>query len=185
MLQDKLLMKQVKTGSKDALRLIYQKYGRDLLTLAANLLNDKNAAEDVLQDVFISFVQSSPNLHLKGTLKGFLVTCVANRARDLLRKRKRQQTIYLDQTNQAESNVKSPFYNTMYNEELQKLSIAMTRIPYEQREVVVLRLHGDLKFRQIAKFQDVSIKTAISRYRYAINRLRSIMNGELTNETSR
>ncbi len=179
MLQDKLLLRQVKSGSKDALRLIYERYERDLLTLAANLLGEASTAEDVVQDVFVSFVRSAQNFHLRGSLKGYLLTCVANRSRDLLRKKKRKQTVHIAEAEKGESNVKSPFYAALHNEELQKLGSAMTKLPYEQREVVALRLHGDLKFKQIAKLQDVSIKTVISRYRYGLDRLRSIMNGEV------
>jgi len=43
---------------------------------AANLLHDTNAAEDVVQDVFISFVQSADSFHLTGSLKGYLAVCV-------------------------------------------------------------------------------------------------------------
>jgi len=133
----------------------------------------------------VSFVRYVQNFHLRGSLKGYLLTCVANRSRDLLRKKKRQQTVNITEAKKSESNVKSPFYTALCNEELQKLGIAMTDLPYEQREVIVLRLHGNLKFRQIAKLQNVSIKTVISRYRYGLDRLRSLMNGEFTNETGR
>ena len=48
-------------------------------------------------------------------------------------------------------------------------------LPYEQRETIVLRLHGDLRFRQIAKLRNVSIKTIQSRYRYGLDKLRSTL----------
>ncbi|MHC4331906.1 MAG: sigma factor-like helix-turn-helix DNA-binding protein [Planctomycetota bacterium] len=65
------------------------------------------------------------------------------------------------------------------SEELIKLSYALAELPYEQREVIVLRLHGDLRFRQIAKMQRVSTKTVQSRYRYGLDKLRSTLNGEV------
>jgi len=48
-------------------------------------------------------------------------------------------------------------------------------LPYEQRETITLHLHGGLTFREIAEHQDVSINTAQSRYRYGLDRLRSIL----------
>jgi RNA polymerase sigma-70 factor (ECF subfamily) len=102
MLQDRALLRKVKSGRKDALRLIYERYERDLLTLAANLLGEASTAEDVVQDVFVSFVRSVQKFHLRGSLKGYLITCVANRSRDLLRKKKRQRTINIDEAEQAE-----------------------------------------------------------------------------------
>jgi RNA polymerase sigma-70 factor (ECF subfamily) len=179
MLEDRLLVWRFKCGSTDAFRRIYEKYESDLLTLAANLLAEANAAEDVVQDVFISFVQSVEKFHLRGSLKGYLATCVANRARDYLRKKQRQKTVAVDRASQIASNLDEPVQLVANNEELQHLSQAMTKLPYEQREAVVLHLHGDLKFRQIAKLQNVPIKTAQSRYRYGLDKLRSILNGEV------
>ena len=179
MLEDRLLLWKFKRGSRGAFRLIYEKYADDLLTLAANFLNDKADAEDVVQDVFISFVQSVEKFRLTGSLKGYLATCVANRSRDYTRRNKRRQTPAANEPEQAASGAKNPVQLVICSEELHKLSYAMTELPYEQREAIVLRLHGDLRFRQIAKLQNISIKTAQSRYRYGLDKLRSILNGEV------
>jgi len=179
MLEDRLLLWRFKRGSRDAFRLIYEKYAGDLLTLAANLLNDTADAEDVVQDVFISFVQSLQKFRLTGSLKGYLATCVANRSRDYIRSNKRRQTAAISGAEQVVSDKRSPVQLVICSEELRKLSHAMTELPYDQREAIVLRLHGDLRFRQIAKLQNISIKTAQSRYRYGLVKLRSILNGEV------
>ena len=179
MLEDRLLLWRFKGGSRNAFGLIYEKYAGDLLTLAANLLNDKADAEDVVQDVFISFVQSVEKFRLTGSLKGYLATCVANRSRDYIRRNKRRQTAAVNEPEQTTSDAKSPVQLVICSEELHKLSYAMTELPYEQREAIVLRLHGDLRFRQIAKLQNISIKTAQSRYRYGLDKLRLVLDGEV------
>jgi DNA-directed RNA polymerase specialized sigma24 family protein len=51
---------------------------------ATVLLNDVNTAEDIVHDFFVSFAQSGRKLKLDGSLKGYLATCVVNRARDRL-----------------------------------------------------------------------------------------------------
>jgi len=179
MLEDRLLLWRFKHGSREAFRLIYQKYADDLLSLAANLLNDKADAEDVVQEVFISFVQSVEKFHLRGSLKGYLATCVANRSRDYIRKNKRRQNLSINQAKRTTTSVTSPVQLVVLSEELKRLSEAITELPYEQRETIALRLHGEMRFRQIAKLQNISIKTAQSRYRYGLDKLRSILNGEV------
>lgn len=179
MLEDRLLLWRFKCGSRDAFRLIYEKYAADLLTLAANLLSDGSAAEDVVQDGFVSFVKSVEQFRLRGSLKGYLATCVANRARDHIRKKKRQRTVAVNEAEQMLSDAKGPVQLVIRTEELQKLKHAMTELPYHQREVVVLRLHGGMRFRQIAKLQGVCVKTALSRYRYGLDKLRSMLDGEV------
>jgi RNA polymerase sigma factor (sigma-70 family) len=179
MVEDRILVWRFNHGSKDALRAIYQKYADGLLTLAGNLLDDKAGAEDVVQDVFVSFVQRSEKFRLTGSLKGFLATCVANRSRDYRRRSTRRQTAAEKQAERTTPEAKSPLQLVICSEELQKLERALSELPYEQRETIVLRLHGDLRFRQIAKMQNVSTKTAESRYRYGLDKLRSTMNGEV------
>ena len=179
MLEDRLLIYRFRHGSRDAFRRIYEKYESDLLTLAANLLDDASAAEDVVQEVFIGFVQAIEKFHLSGSLKGYLAVCVANRSRDLIRKKQRQRTVAVDEPVQMISNTDGPVQLVIQSEELQRLSCALTQLPYQQREAVVLHLNGDLKFRQIAGLQNVSIKTVQSRYRYGLDKLRSILNGEV------
>ena len=178
MIEDRLLIRRFKCGSKDALRRIYEKYAGFLLTLATALLNDVNAAEDVVHDFFVSFAQSAEKLKLNGNFKWYLATCVRNRARDRLRTRQ-LQTVGLDEVDSIHSDTNEPESVAVSNEALQQLCVAMEELPYEQREVVVLHTKGDMKFRQIAKLQSVSIKTVQSRYRYGLDKLRSSLNGEM------
>ena len=179
MVEDRILVWRFKRGSKDALRAIYKKYADDLLTLAGNLLDDKAGAEDVVQDVFVTFVQSIEKFRLTGSLKGYLATCVANRCRDYRRRNRRGQAACENQAQRATPETRSPLQLMIRSEELEKLSSALSELPYEQRESIVLRLHGNLRFRQIAKLQNVSTKTTQSRYRYGLDKLRSTMNGEV------
>ena len=178
MLEDRLLILKCKRGSRLAFQHIYEKYESDLRTLAANLLDDKAAAEDVVQDVFISFLLIVEKFELRSSLVGYLKTCVANRARNYVKK-KQNQTVKIKEAEQLISKDDEPVQLVIQSEELQKLGFAMSWLPYEQREAVVLHLHGRMKFRTIAQLQNVSIKTAHSRYRTGLDGLKSILNDEV------
>ena len=52
---------------------------------------------------------------------------------------------------------------------------AVALLPPEQREVLTLRIHGELKFREIASLLNISENTAESRYRYALSALRKTL----------
>lgn len=177
-MEDKLLVLRCKRGSRAALRRIYDKYRDDLLILAIALLKDTSAAEDVLHDVFMSFVQRLENFKLTGSLKAYLATCVANRARNW-NKAKRPQAVELDSANAVISNSDGPAEVIVCNEELRRLSRAMAQIGHEQREVITLHFHGGLRFRVIADLQGVPVNTVKSRYRYGIDKLRAILDGEV------
>lgn len=182
MIEDRLLLYKFKRGDSDALRRIYEKYEARLLTVATALLNDIGAAEDVLHDTFVSFAQSAGRIKLEGSLRNFLATCVANRCRDLMRKRSRNIES-LDMAETIACDEKGPEIAAVCSEQLEKLANAIVALPYEQREVIVLHIKAGLMFKQIASLQKTSINTVQSRYRYGIDKLRSLLNSEVKNET--
>ncbi len=174
MLEDKLLILKFKCGSSEALCRIYRKYGDYLLALAAALLEDVNTAEDVVHDVFCKFIESREKFKLAGSLKNFLATCVVNLARDKLRAR-RSQPCELDEATATVLDRNEPEHYAIFGEEARHLNHAIAQLSYEQREVIMLHLRGGMKFREIADLQGISINTAKSRYRYGLEKLRTLL----------
>ena len=179
MLEDKLLIWKFNHGDIEALRDIYEKYKDDLVTLAAALLTDVSSAEDVVHDVFVSFIRSSGKFRLTGSLRGYLATCVANGARNRNKAVRKHGGVALDENEPAARDSNRPQAQAIFGEELQQLTQALEQLPYEQREVLLLHSYSGMKFRAIAKQQDVSINTVQGRYRYALDKLRSMLNGEV------
>jgi RNA polymerase sigma-70 factor (ECF subfamily) len=179
MFEDKHLIRQLRNGSADALGRIYEKYHRFLLTLATALLNDVNTAEDALHDFFVSFARTGRTLKLEGSLKAYLAAGVANRARDRLRAAKRQP-VGLKQAEPIGSVADGPVSTAVCNEAMQLVNKALARLPYEQREAVILHTRGRMTFRAIAAHQAVSPQTVQSRYRYGLEKLKTYLNGQVT-----
>jgi RNA polymerase sigma-70 factor (ECF subfamily) len=178
MIEDELLKWRFKRGSKDALRRIYEKYLNYLLTLAMALLSDAGTAEDVVHDVFVSFAGSTENFKLSGSLRGYLASCVLNRARDHIRSTRRQ-TVAAAGANSASSDPYAPEQSVICTEESVRLNRAIAELPIDQREAIILRVKGEMKFKEIARLQGVSVNTVQGRYRYGLSKLRSILNGEV------
>jgi RNA polymerase sigma-70 factor (ECF subfamily) len=177
MLEDKLLVWKLKHGSRDALQNIYEKYKDDLLALAIALSNDAHTAEDVVHDIFVTFAEFAKKLQLRTNLKGYLLTSIANRIRNLQAQQKRASG--LGGIDVTELSSDTPDEIVISAEQSQRLGNAIGQLPYEQREVIILHLQSGLKFKAIAEFQGVSINTIQSRYRYGLNKLQSILNGEV------
>jgi RNA polymerase sigma-70 factor (ECF subfamily) len=179
MIDEKILVWKFNRGSKDALKMLYEKYKDDLLGLAITLLRDRSLAEDVVHDVFVSFAGTTGSFQLSGTLKGYLSTCVANAARDRNRLRA-SRDVELDAAEGMSSNSGNPFKQAIDCEQSERSTQLLGRLPYEQREVVVLHLHQEMRFKEIAEALGISINTAQSRYRYGLEKLRSIISSMVT-----
>ncbi len=179
MLSDKILVWKVKHGCTESLRRIYEMYKDDLLTLANALLNDNNAAEDVVHDVFVSFAASAGKLQLRKSLGGYLAMSVRNLVRDRFRSQKRHYE-KLSEIEPPKVDFNTPEQAASDKESESLLRNAIAQLPYEQREVVVLHLRGGLTFGRIAAMQDVSINTVQGRYRYGLDKLRSMLDGQVS-----
>ena len=179
-MEDKLLIWKFKRGSREALRRIYDKYHSQLLKLAVVLTSDPDTAEDIVQDVFTRFAQSASRFGLSGSLRSYLITSTLNGVRNQRRSNRRRRARSLDGAGHVPSMARRPDQWAVLSEHLEHLSGAMACLPYEQREVITLRIEANMTLRQIAGMQKTSVSTVNARYRYGIEKLRSLLNGEVT-----
>jgi RNA polymerase sigma-70 factor, ECF subfamily len=174
-MDDQDLVRKLQGGDAAALRAIYEAHKDHLLTVAAGLLLDRSLAEDALHDVFVAFAGQARQVRVRGSLKAYLAACVANRARDELRRKARGPASAAGLEESA-SPTRGPLEMASDCEEADRLRAALAELPYEQREAVVLHLQADMTFAELATEQAVSINTVQSRYRYGIDKLRSFLN---------
>ena len=178
MREDRVLTRRFNAGDMDALRRIYEKYKPALLSVAAALLNDSAAVEDVLHDVFVRFASQAGWFRLNGSLKGYLAVCVANRARNVNREG-RHVAGRPGEVESGPSSDTSPCEAAGQTEQRLVVARALAQLPDEQRQVIVLHVLGAMRFRQIARQTGESANTVASRYRYGLAKLQSLLNGEV------
>ena len=179
MLEDTLLRHRFNRGRKDVLPRIYEKYKHELVTLATALLQDKSRAEDAVHDVFVALLEPQRRLTIKQNMKGYLATAVANTARTKNKTAVNHQAVSAENIRPLEDGLPGPDCKAIFGEQKRHLVEALAQLPYEQREVILLKIFSGLKFKTIAKEQNLSINTVQGRYRYGLEKLRTLLNGEL------
>ena len=175
-IEDQLLVLKLNRGDKAALHRLYEKYKDCLVTLAGALLMDRSGAQDVVHDVFFSFMQQMAHFRLTGSLKGYLSTCVANHARNCNSTWRRRPGGPSDESDREND---GPIKKVLLDEQTQQIAEALDKLPDDQREVVALRIYADQRFPEIARHQRVSVNTVEGRFRYAIAKLRKILHDEV------
>ena len=139
----------------------------------------------MVHDVFTTFIRSCGKLRLAESLKGYLTTCVVNNVRNVNKAGKRERIASLERAGEIAADTNGPDLLAIFGEQSQRLARALSQLPYEQREVLLLHLYSGLTFRAIAKLDGRSINTVQGRYRYGLAKLRSLLNIEVEDETSR
>jgi RNA polymerase sigma factor (sigma-70 family) len=183
LLSDRALVRKFRGGDPEALLAIYQRYRDYLLSVAMAMVCDMDRAEDAVHDVFVSLAQKRREFRFRGNLKAFLAVSVVNRTRDMFRRQSVRTAAPLDPDAQIVSESSAPEQIAMLNEQCRRLAVALGQLPEAQREVLILRHKCGLPLREIAKVQQTGISTVHARYQYGLNTLRTLMNGELDDET--
>jgi len=152
-----------------AYRKAYDRYGAALFTVALRMLGNTQDAEDAVQEVFTALVRSREKLLQVANLKAYLFTSLRNAAGQIYGRRQKLAITGLEETQWSTD---SPSDHVAQAEGLWEM---VGRLPLEQREVLALKIHGELTFREIGKIYGISPNTAASRYRYALQKLKKLL----------
>ena len=149
--------------NSEQIEVLYRKHGAALLLFAVSISGDRGHAQDVLHQVFLKLIENGSFTQAKD-IKAYLFACVRNAALNNSRRENRHAPL------EEDSIWFSPPERDYAGE--RNLRQALSALPEDQREVVVLHIWGELTFSEIGDLLRVSANTAASRYRYALERLR-------------
>ncbi len=153
----------------DSWKTWFQHYGPKLLLCARQWTRSAADAQDVVQEAFVRYWRHQR--HLPGEPMALLVTSVRRAAFDLARRDDRRQG---REERALEPETEGVQFETPLEGDERRAAVerALQGLPAEQREVLVLKIWGELTFEEIARELSVSPNTAASRYRYALAGLR-------------
>jgi RNA polymerase sigma-70 factor (ECF subfamily) len=161
-------------GDQRAFVVLYDRFAVRMYRAAVRILGSREDAEDVVQDVFLAAVRSRERLGDVRDLTAYLFAALHRAAgRCALR---RARALQLSPAAVEEAIAPIP-QSPSEIPDRQRLEQAVRALPDEQREVLTLKIDGELTFAQIAQVMEVSISTAASRYQYALRKLKTSLTG--------
>jgi len=179
----KLKDKRLTREQAEQWRLWMQRHGAALVLFARQWSSTAADAEDAVQDGFVKFWKTRVRARDE---VAYLYACVRSAAMDLGRSSRRRDARERDAREReasASSSEASAFEIPAERaERLAMIESALNQLPGDQREVVVMKVWGELTFAQIGQALGVSLNTAASRYRYALGRLEADLSEEVARE---
>ncbi|HWA84592.1 MAG TPA: sigma-70 family RNA polymerase sigma factor [Opitutus sp.] len=153
----------------------FELHGPKLLLCARQWTRSRADAEDVVQDAFVRFWRRQRQL--PGEPLALLLTSIRRAALDRARRESRRGAREEDALAGDADDLGLFGTAAEVDDRRRAIESALLRLPSEQREVLVLRIWGELTFAAIAHQLDVPLNTAASRYRYALAALRHELTG--------
>lgn len=166
-----LLLQQ---GDLDALGVLYDRHRHRVYRAALGITNDREAAADLLQDVFLRMYRFAYRIDPARPLEPWLYRVTVNLAYTWVKRRKRWLSYLLEVGQWLSREVRpGPAQQVEIDEEAQVVRKAVASLPIAQRLVVVLYYVNGLSFEEISEILDVPVGTVKSRMHYARNTLKT------------
>ena len=149
---------------------LYDSHAQALYAFAIDLTRSETEAADILQEIFCRIAAKPALLRAVRDERAFLLRMVYTRVVDASRRRAVRQRLaeqspplFADAADPDEAEFRA------------RLAAALAALPDEQRAVVHLKLWREFTFEQIAAALDIPPNTAASRYRYGLDKLRTLL----------
>ena len=182
---DDELMAAFIVGDAAAMETLYLRYRQSVYSWLLRMTGDAAEAEDIYQDVWLKVIRSASN-YRSGNFRAWLWQIVRNNTTD--RMRKKSPSLVLDApvcaAGEGEHTVVDQLSDDaaanalMQIEESERKSAvcdAIDALPAAQREVVLLRITGELSFKEIADMLAAPIGTVLARMHNAVKSLKAAL----------
>lgn len=173
---DTELLSRYCSGDGDAFAEFYRRHGNGIYGYALSLTADETEAADLAQELWLAFVRKPARLAQAKNARAYLYRSLRNLHVDRLRALQRERRA-LDVDVPA-TRLFKPTDARLTDERAEMLEQAVRNLPENQREVVLLKIYGDLSFQEIAAVLDENPRTVESRHRLALKKLRERLGEE-------
>ena len=172
-LSDSELIVMWKGGDDRAFEMLYRRYAVQLLALALNKTSDREIAEEIIQDAFLSLFLKKQTADSIKNLSAFLYTTVKNKVIDHYR-RKKSVKQFQDENQYLLTDTDNSTVQTIEFRELKAhIAVRVDGLPKKCKNVFVLSRDHHMTNKQIAMQLEISENTVEQHMRKAIRLLRA------------
>ncbi len=174
---DAELIYSLRAGQKEALTVLYKRYAGLVYSIAYKALQNQQKAEDLTQEIFVTFWKNDRFDPNRGALSSFLGLLTRSRAIDKLRSGNstknflnRWQKLFCEEASEP-----LPLEQASLQERREMLQQALAQLPQLQRQILEMNYFEQLSQAKIAKTLNLSLGTVKSRYRQGLSQLKTIL----------
>jgi RNA polymerase sigma factor (sigma-70 family) len=184
MMDDKDLVRLYQKGNQQAMSELVDRYKQRIHSTIFFLVRNQELTEDLFQETFIKIITSLRKNQYgeQGKFLPWALRIAHNLVIDHFRKEKLMPLQHDGEDYSVFDFMPSKSRNVVeqiiHDEKIAYVRGLLEKLPFEQREVVILRHYANLSFKEISKMLDININTALGRMHYAVLKMREIVENE-------
>jgi RNA polymerase sigma-70 factor (ECF subfamily) len=165
------LFEQVRKGDHKAFELLFHRYYSGLCHYATKMIRDNESAEEIVQDFFVKLWEKKESIIVDISIRNYLLRSVKNLCLNYIKhnKIKADYSKQILTENKSKTNKEPAFLEIDLAEKIEE---SINLLPEKRREIFRLSREEGLKYREIAKKLNISVKTVETQMSLAIKSLR-------------
>lgn len=168
-LKDKELITGLKKGEKESFRILFHRFYSVFVRFVYKIIHEREAAEDIVQEVFMKIWLNRENLDENGSIENYLYILSKRSALSFIRDRKISLPV---EKLRLSSKSPSPDIEVITKELYNKANSTVEEMPLKRRIVYNMSREQDLSNKEIARSLDISEKTVERHITLALSDLR-------------
>jgi len=157
-IDDRQIVEQLKDGSKDAFRLIYDRYGIKIYRFALSYLKSEHDAEELVQEVFLKLWDKREKLNSLLNIQAFIYKIAVNSIYDFIR-RKNVEQAFLSFAEGKTELTDETWQEIIFNDMLAQINSLMEKMPEQRRKIFKMSKENGLSNDEIAVTLGLSKRT--------------------------
>lgn len=169
---DQSLMLAVREGDIEKLGMLFERHHGQLFNFFLRVTGDRHWSEDLVQEVFVRLLKYRHTYREEFRFSAWMFQIARNARIDFFQRKPQEEVGIEDGAQEHISQLPIPGEQAEEDEKMQIMLSALSRLPEEKREILLLRSVHGMKFEKIAEIFQCSINTIKARAFRAIRELR-------------
>ena len=169
--EDILLLNKIRNNDAKAFELLFHRYYTSLCLFATNYTNNDSEAEEIVQDLFVRLWEKRDSVDINTSVKNYLFSSVKNQCLNLIQHKKIQNRHIQNVLRETIQNQNEEYF-FHDNELINKVKKAISSLPEKRKKIFRMSREDGLKYHEIAKKMNISVKTVETQMGLALKTLR-------------
>ncbi len=156
---DNLLVIRIRNDSKDAFKLLYNRYNKKLYYFSLRYLGNNEEAEELVQSVFIKIWEHRKSLNENMSVKNYIYRSAVNYIYNFLKKKAIRSKFIESELQKGEIQSDSTNEKVLFHDLERSINLIVEKLPLQQQKIFQLSRFEGLSHEEIAKHLDLSVRT--------------------------
>ncbi len=176
---DSILVERFRHGDEGAFNQLVERHKREAYFIALRLTGSHEDARDLAQDAFIRCYRSLESFRGDCSFRTWLYRIVMNLSLNYLKSPRISRRVQMSEEDldsaRGSDNGSDPTAGLINHQRVEQLRDAIARLPARQKQTLLLKIYGELKYEEIAEVMRCAVGTAKANFYHAVKRLRDLI----------